>query len=182
MSTVLVLGGLWALVGVPLVVRLFQERRELPMEEFQRVMGALSGPGPLPNGHVAISARAAGRRRLIAILTYVPGVLFVVVGVALDDNPVMALGVGLLNLGTVHRLVAFAIDRSHGSWPRPVLGGRPSLGTPASPSLLEESPRPLDPGVDEGPGDAHAGGDGWKIIGPEPRRIDDLVLVDADVS
>lgn len=181
MSTVAVLGGVWALVGVPLVVRLFQERRELPMEEFQRVMGALTAPAPATNGH-GVSARAAGRRRLISILTYAPGLVFVIVGVALGDNPAMALGVALLNLGTAHRLVAFSIDRSQRPWPRPMLGGRPTLGTPPSPSWLEESPRPLDPGVDQGPGDAHPGGDGWQIIGPEPRRIDDLVLVDADVS
>lgn len=182
MSTVAVLGGLWVLVGFPLVLRYVNDRRSLPMEEFQRAMGALSDSAA--NGHTSHPSfpRAARRRRLISTLTYVPGAAFAVAGMVLDDDVVMAAGVALGNLGTVHRLAALNVERARRRWARPVLGGKPVA--PLSPSVpsLEQSGRPGDPGVDEGPGDAHAGGDGWQIIGPEPRRVDDLVLVDADVS
>jgi hypothetical protein len=164
MSTVVVLGALWALVGVPLAVRTNQHGRELPMEEFQRAMGALQGPGVPPHG---LGARTAGRRRLVSVLTYVPGLLLLVFGMPMQDPTVLAVGLALVNLGTAHRLVALVVDRSH---PRPL--------TPPVSAI----PFAFEPVVDQGSGDAHAGGDGWQIIGPEPRRVDDLVLVDANVS
>ena len=59
--SVAVLGVVWALLGVPLAVRFLQERRSLPMEEFQRAMGALQGPGPTPMGPGAGHARSTSR-------------------------------------------------------------------------------------------------------------------------
>ncbi len=165
MSTVAVLGVVWALVGVPLGVRALQERRSLPMEEFQRAMGALQTQGPNPWG-VGPGLQAARRRRLVSTLTYSPGLSLLAVGLVLGDTAVLTVGLALVNLGTVHRLVAVAVDRS----------ARRRLPVLVSPPL------PLDPGIDEASGDAHAGGDGWQIIDPEPRRVEDLVLVDADRS
>ena len=169
MSSVAVLGLLWALVGVPLAVRFFQERRELPMEEFQRAMGALQGPAPtvwspLQGGPIDTAAR----RRLISRLTYAPGLLLLAGGLVKGDHSVLAVGLALVNLGTAHRLLALSVDhrRSHQK-PLPFSAG---------------GARPLDPGIDQLPGDAQTGGDGWQIIGPEPRRFDDLVLVDADLA
>ena len=169
MATVGLLGALWALVGIPLVVRYLQERRELPMEEFQRAMGALqtTGPGALGRGR-----RTAGRRRLVSTLAYVPGVAMVALGLGLDDTTMLAAGLTLVNLGTAHRLIALVVDRTHLRRLSPLNVRMP----------LPAATFAFDPGVDERAGDAHTGGDGWQIIGPEPRRVDDLVLVDANVS
>jgi hypothetical protein len=168
MGTVLLLGVVWALVGIPLVVRHLQERRALPMEEFQRAMGALQAPVE-PSG---LGRRTAGRRRLVSALTYLPGLIVLATGLGLTDTSMMAVGLTLVNLGTAHRLIALSVDRSHARQARAALG---IAGlSPASFSF--------DPGVDEGAGDAQTWGDGWQIIGPEPGGIHDLVLVDADVS
>ena len=169
MGTVLLLAVLWALVGVPLIVRYLQERRALPMEEFQRAMGALQTPVP---GPFRLGRRTAGRRRLVSTLTYVPGLVLLGVGLVRGDTSMMAVGLSLVNLGTSHRLIALSVDRSHARQAQSALG----IAALSSPGFA------LDPGVDEGAGDAQTWGDGWQIIGPEPRRIDDLVLVDADVS
>ncbi len=169
MATVGLLGALWALVGIPLVVRYLQERRELPMEEFQRAMGALQTAGP---GALGLGRRTAGRRRLVSTLSYVPGVVLVTVGLILHDSSMLAAGLTLANLGTAHRLIALVVDRAHLRRLSPLNVRMP----------LPAATFAFDPGVDEASGDAHAGGDGWQIIGPEPRRVDDLVLVDANVS
>jgi hypothetical protein len=186
MSTVAVLGLVWALVGVPLIVRVFQERRPLPMEEFQRAMGALQTQVGVPGS----SVRTAQRRRLVSTLTYAPGLGLLVVGLAVGDSAVLAVALALVNLGTAHRLVALAVDRSARLRPpAPGSSGVPSPGLQAtessgavSPGLPANGLHAVDPRVDEPAGDAHAWGDGWQIIRPEPRRVDDLVLVDADLA
>ena len=171
MSSVAVLGVVWALVGVPLVVRVLQERRPLPMEEFQRAMGALQTTGGGWNGSVA----QRSRRRLVSTLTYSPGLALVAVGLVMSDTAVIAVGLALVNLGTAHRLTGLAVDRAARSRPLP---GSAALG---GAGILPPAPvHPSEPGIDEPSGDGHAWGDGWQIIGPEPRRVDDLVLVDAD--
>ncbi len=176
MSTVAVLGILWALFGVPLAVRVVQERRSAPMAEFQRAMGALQGPLPTPSGPPTTPVDTAARRRLVSTLTYAPGLALLLVGVLMGDTSVLAVALALVNLGTAHRLLGLTVDRGH---PRPVglevLAHRTNgLSTNGS-----HAPNPI---VDEPTGDAQTWGDGWKIIGPEPRRMDDLVLVDADLS
>jgi hypothetical protein len=187
MSSVAVLGVVWALVGVPLMVRFAQERRSLPMDRFQRAMGALQGPLPTPAGPVGANVDTAARRRLVSTLTYAPGVALLAVGVATGDSSVMAVSLALVNLGTAHRLLGLTVDRSH----RPVglaalgtvthrMNGHRANGNGHGPS--GSGTHPLEPGIDEASGDAQTWGDGWKIISPEPRRMDDLVLVDADVS
>jgi hypothetical protein len=170
MGTVLLLAVLWAVVGIPLVVRHLQERRALPMEEFQRAMGALQ---PANAETLGLGRRTAGRRRLVSTLTYLPGLALLGVGIAMSDTSMMAVGLSLVNLGTAHRLIALSVDRSHARQARAALG----IAAVPSPTGLA-----LDPGIDEPAGDAQTWGDGWQIIGPEPRRVDDLVLVDADVS
>ena len=172
MSSVAVIGVVWALVGVPLVVRVLQERRPLPMEEFQRAMGALQTSGGGPWG-VGPGIHAVRRRRLVSTLTYSPGLGLLVVGLAVSDTAVLAVGLALVNLGTAHRLVAIAVDRA--------ARRRPPVLVPP-PTVLASAPLTLDPGVDQPPGDAHAWGDGWQIVDPEPRRVEDLVLVDADLA
>jgi hypothetical protein len=169
MGTVLLLAVLWAVVGFPLVVRHLQERRALPMEEFQRAMGALQ---PVNGEQLGLGRRTAGRRRLVSTLTYAPGLVLLGVGIGLTDDSMMAVGLSLVNLGTAHRLVALSVDRSHARQARAALGI----------AALSPTTFSIDPIVDEPTGDAQTWGDGWQIIGPEPRRIDDLVLVDADVS
>ncbi len=170
MSTVAVLGVLWALVGVPLGVRVLQERRPLPMEEFQRAMDALQTQGPNPWG-VGPNVQATRRRRLVSTLTYAPGLALLAVGLAMGDSGVLAVALALVNLGTAHRLLALAVDRAAHRRPQVLV-----------PPPLPSAPLAFDPGIDEAPGDAHAWGDGWQIVDPEPRRVDDLVLVDADRS
>ena len=169
MATVGLLGALWALVGIPLVVRYLQERRELPMEEFQRAMGALQTSGP---GALGLGRRTAGRRRLVSTLSYVPGTVMVSVGLGVHDTTMVAVGLVLVNLGTAHRLIAVVVDRAHLRRLSPLNVRMP----------LPSAALALDPSVDERPGDAHPGGDGWQIIGAEPGRVEDLVLVDANVS
>jgi hypothetical protein len=169
MGTVLLLAVVWAVVGIPLVVRHLQERRALPMEEFQRAMDALQTPAL---ERLGLGRRTAGRRRLVSTLTYAPGLCVLAVGIGLTDTSMMAVGLSLVNLGTAHRLVALSIDRAHGRQARAALGI-------AAPSPMSLAP---DPRVDQAPGDAQTWGDGWQIIGPEPRGVHDLVLVDADVS
>ena len=172
MSTVAVLGIVWALVGVPLVVRVFQERRPLPMEEFQRAMGALQ----THNGN-GIGVHRAQRRRLISTLTYSPGLGLLVVGLVMRDTAVLAVALALVNLGTAHRLLAVAVDRASRLRPAPAV---PVASAVVHQPIVATNGHSLDPGVDELAGDAQTWGDGWQIIGPEPRRVDDLVLVDAD--
>lgn len=178
MSTVVVLGVLWALVGVPFLVRVIQERKPLPMEQFQRAMGALQTQQPT-NG---TGAGAAQRRRLVSTLIYTPGLVLVALGLGLSDTAVVVVGVALVNLGTAYRLLAYAVDRSAKARPTPLatMAGSASLvdGVP----FTNGNGHALHPGIDEGAGDAQTWGDGWQIIGPEPRRIDDLVLVDADLA
>lgn len=173
MHSVVLIAALWVVVGIPAFVRFLQERREVPMTDFQRAMGALRGSGTDSGSPGAIAL--GSRRRLVSTLTYVPGVVLVVVGALRDDTGMLATSVGLFNLGTLHRLLAVRIDRSsRRSAPRKTA---PLLDF--GPARLEP---PFEPGVDQGPGDAQSWGDGWQIIGPEPRRVDDLVLVDANVS
>ena len=171
MSTVAVLGVVWALVGVPLVVRVLQERRPLPMEEFQRAMGALQ----TSNG-AGLGVQRAQRRRLVSTLTYSPGLALLVLGLVMGDTAVLAVGLALVNLGTAHRLIALAVDRAARLRPPP----GSSLASGVLAPLPATNGHALHPGIDEPAGDAQSWGDGWQIIGPEPRRIDDLVLVDAD--
>ena len=185
MSSVAVLGVVWALVGVPLMVRLAQERRALPMEQFQRAMGALQGPLPTPNGPVGANVDTAARRRLVSTLTYAPGLALLAVGIAMGDSSVIAVSLALVNLGTAHRLIGLAVDRSRRPVGLAALGnithkmhGHHGNGTGRS----GNGSHPVDPGIDETSGDAQTWGDGWKIIGPEPRRMNDLVLVDADLA
>jgi len=140
-------------------------------------MGALQGPGPGADGPLlaASTVDRMSRRRLVSTLTYLPGVLLVLAGLLRDDSSMLAVAVALVNLGTAHRLLGIRVDRSASraaSRPRPPL---PRFG----PAPLE---LPFQPGIDEGAGDAQTWGDGWQIISPEPRGVDDLVLVDADVS
>jgi hypothetical protein len=105
----------------------------------------------------------------------------------MGDSSVIGVSLALVNLGTAHRLVGLAVDRSR----RPV--GLAALGNVTHRMTGHHSngngnghsgngSHPVHPGVDEPSGDAQTWGDGWKIIGPEPRRMDDLVLVDADLS
>jgi hypothetical protein len=192
MSSVAVLGVVWALVGVPLMVRLAQERRALPMEQFQRAMGALQGPLPTPNGPVGANVDAAARRRLVSTLTYAPGLALLGVGIAMSDSSVIAVSLALVNLGTAHRLIGLAVDHSRRPVGLAALGnithrmndhhGNGHHGNGNGTGRSGNGSHPVDPGVDETTGDAQTWGDGWKIIGPEPRRMDDLVLVDADLS
>ena len=183
MSSVAVLGVVWALVGVPLIVRFMHERRALPMEQFQRAMGALQGPMPTAYGPVGGAVDTAVRRRLVSKLTYAPGLVLLAVGIAMSDSSVMAVSLALVNLGTAHRLLGLTVDRGR----RPV--GLAALGNVTHATNGQHAngrsangSHAVQPVVDEAAGDAQTWGDGWKIIGPEPRRVDDLVLVDADVS
>jgi hypothetical protein len=184
MSSVAVLGVVWAVVGVPLMVRFAQERRSLPMEQFQRAMGALQGPLPTPSGPVGVGVDTATRRRLVSRLTYAPGLALLLAGVLMGDSSVIAVSLALVNLGTAHRLLGLTVDRSR----RPI--GLAALGNVTHAATnghhanghSGNGTHPLQPGVDEPTGDAQTWGDGWKIIRPEPGRVDDLVLVDADVS
>ena len=176
MPSIVLLGALWAFVGIPVAVRFLQDRREVPMTQFQRAMGALQGPGPGPDGPSAPTSGVdrLSRRRLVSTLTYAPGVLLALAGLFRGDSSMLAVAVALVNPGTAHRLLGLTVDRGAGrraSRPRPL----PTFG----PAPLEP---PFHPGVDEGPGDAQTWGDGWQIISPEPRGVHDLVLVDADVS
>ena len=177
MPSIVLLGLIWALVGIPVLVRFLQDRREVPMTQFQRAMGALQGPGPGSDGPLAAASTVdrMSRRRLVSTLTYAPGVLLVLTGLVRDDSSMLAVAVALVNLGTAHRLMGIRVDRAAGpaaARPRPPL---PTFG----PAPLEP---PFHPRVDERPSDAQTGGDGWQIISPEPRSVHDLVLVDADVS
>lgn len=176
MSTMLLLGAVWALVGVPMGVRYQREHRSMPMEEFQRAIEALQGPGPTPDGPIGDGpgVDAAARRRVVSTLTYLPGAILGLVGVVVTNTGMLGVAVALLNLGTAHRLIGVWVDRSHRRRPR---------GVP-SPYVLPPAPleRPFDPGVDERAGDGQTWGDGWQIIGAEPGGVHDLVLVDADVS
>jgi hypothetical protein len=177
MPSIVLLGLLWALVGIPVAVRFLQDRREVPMTQFQRAMGALQGPGPGADGPVAGGSAVdrLSRRRLVSTLTYAPGVLLVLAGLILDDSSMLAVAVALVNLGTAHRLLGIRVERAAS---RAVNRPRPPLPT-FGPAPLEP---PFEPRVDQVPGDAQTWGDGWQIIRPEPRSVDDLVLVDADVS
>ncbi len=179
-----VLGIVWALLGVPLAVRFLQERRSVPMAEFQRAMGALQGPVPTPTGPVGGAVDTAARRRLVSTLTYAPGLALLVVGLVMGDSSVLAVSLALVNLGTAHRLIGLRVDRSHN---RPtgldVLAHRTNgHHVKGANAIGSNGSLPLDPGVDQATGDAQTWGDGWKIIDPKPRRMDDLVLVDADLS
>lgn len=178
MFSLAVLGGIWALIGIPMVVRGVHDRRELPMEEFQRAMGALqsSHDGRPLNGY-----RTTARRRTVAILMYVPGTVLAALGAALQDVGVLTAAVALVNLGTVHRLLTVMVDRSSRPQRGPTAAATP-YRLPPAPSGAEPLPAALEPGVDEGAGDGKTWGDGWQVIGPEPRGVRDLVLVDADVS
>ena len=175
MFTMLLLGAVWALVGIPMGVRYAQEKRSMPMEEFQRAIEALQGPGPTPAGPIGEGpgVDVVARRRVVSTLTYLPGALLALVGIVVDDAGMLVAAIGLLNLGTAHRLIGVRVDRSHRRVP---VVPRPYVLPPAP---LEP---PFEPRIDEHTGDGETWGDGWKIIRPEPRGVEDLVLVDADVS
>lgn len=174
MHSLLLIVLLWALVGIPAFVRFLQERKDVPMDEFQRAMGALGGTRAGAVGPAA-AVRPDARRRLVSTLTYTPGAALAMVGAASERPGMLTAAVALLNLGTVHRLLAMSVDRSNRrASPVPA---RP--GFDFGPARLEP---PFDPGVDQRSSDAQTGGDSWQIIWPEPRGVDDLVLVDTDVS
>jgi hypothetical protein len=183
MFTFALLVALWVVVGLPLAVRSYHERKAVPMEQFQRAIHALQGPGPTADGPIAGRAaalQAAARRRLVSTFTYLPGLVIAVIGAIRSDAATLAAAVVLVNLGTAHRLLAVRLDRTYRRRARR-LAERYVL--PPAPAGAEPySAVTVDPAVDEGPGDGQTWGDGWQIIRPEPRGIDDLVLVDADVS
>jgi hypothetical protein len=180
MFTFVLLAALWVIVGAPVVVRHLRERRSLPMEEFQRAINALQqSPGLLPGGPVGptqASIDAAARRRTVSTLVYGSACVLAVVGLATGDTGSLTAAVLVGNLGTGHRLLAMRLDRAH----RRTRARRST----ALPYVLPPAPLepPFDPGVDQVSGDGQTWGDGWQIIRPEPLGVDDLVLVDADVS
>src|SRR4051812_14259143 len=110
MTSIALLGALWAVVGIPLVVRHLQDRREVPMTQFQRAMGALQTADAPTTGS---SFDPMARRRLVSALTYTPGVALGILGAALGDAGVLAVAVAFVNLGTAHRLLGLTVDRSH---------------------------------------------------------------------
>lgn len=173
MISIALLGALWAVVGIPLVVRHLQERRDVPMTQFQRAMGALQ-----TTDDTGRTFDLQARRRLVSVLLYCPGLVLGLLGLAVGDGPVIAVAVAFVNLGTAHRLQGLRVDRAHR---RAVQHAARRSAQPfvLPPARLE---LPFEPSVDEGPGDAQTRGDGWQIIRPEPLGVDDLVLVDADVS
>jgi hypothetical protein len=179
MFTFVLLAALWVVVGAPVVVRHLHERRALPMEEFQRAINALQTPGPLPGGPLGptqASIDAAARRRTISTLFYGSACVLAAVGALTSDAGTLTGAVVVGNLGTAHRLLAMRLDRAH----RRTRARRASV----LPYVLPPAPLepPFDPGVDEVTGDGQTWGDGWQIVRPEPLGVDDLVLVDADVS
>lgn len=178
MSSLALLGAVWALFGVPMVVRGVNDRRELPMEEFQRAMGALQGSAASTDGPMATDFRTTARRRTVSILMYAPGLVLVALGAAMQDTGVLTVAVAMLNLGTAHRLIGVAVDRSRRR-PRAVASIPPLMHLPPAPLGAEP---PFQPAVDQGAGDGQTWGDGWQIVGTEPRGVRDLVLVDADVT
>lgn len=149
------------------------------MDEFQRAMGALGGPRTGANGPSA-PVRLDARRRLVSTLTYVPGAALATVGAVAERPGILTAAVALLNLGTVHRLLAMSVDRANRR-----AGPVPARRVPAR-QRLDFGPAPLelpfDPGVDQRSSDAQTGWDRGQIVWPEPRGVDDLVLVDSDVS
>jgi hypothetical protein len=210
MFTFVLLAVLWVVVGTPVVARHLHERRALPMEEFQRAINALQTPGPLPGGPVGptqASIDAAARRRTISALVYGSACVLAAVGAITSDTGTLTAAVIVGNLGTGHRLLAMRLDRAHRrtrarrSTPvvpyvlPPAPRGAEPLGEATSdgpvvvlgegrplPSTHLASTPPFEPRIDEVTGDGQTWGDGWQIIRPEPLGVDDLVLVDADVS
>lgn len=174
MSSLLLLVALWAAIGIPVLVRYAREGREIPMEQFQRAMGALQGSASAAGPAGGTSRPTAARRRAVSTLLFLPGLGLAVVGTVVEDASMLAVAVALVNLGTVHRLLALGVDRTHA---RPAARVLPP-SVPLPPAPLEP---PFEPGVDERAGDGQTWGDGWQIVGAEPRGVRDLVLVDADV-
>jgi hypothetical protein len=181
MFTFLLLGALWIGVCAPVAARHLRERRALPMEEFQRAIEALQAPAPLPGGPVGptqASLDAASRRRTVSTLVYGSGLILAAVGLARRDTGTLTAAVVVGNLGTGHRLLAMRVDRAR----RRSRRRAKAIPYVLPPAPLEPPFGPFEPGVDEVTGDGQTWGDGWQIIRPEPLGVDDLVLVDADVS
>jgi hypothetical protein len=188
MFTFVLLVALWVVVGLPLAVRSYQERKTVPMEQFQRAIHALQGPGPTADGPIsgkAAALQAAARRRLVSTFTYLPGAVIALIGAIRADAATLAAAVVLVNLGTAHRLLAVRLDRKYRRRARRLAQRYVLTPAPAGAEPYAAEPFSavaVDPGVDEAAGDGQTWGDGWQIIRPEPGGIDDLVLVDADVS
>jgi hypothetical protein len=178
MFTFVLLGALWLGVCVPVATRHLHERRALPMEEFQRAIEALQTPGPLPGGPLGptqASVDAATRRRTVSTLVYGSGLILAAAGLATRDTTTLTAAVLVGNLGTGHRLLAMRVDK---------VRRRTRRRAKAIPYVLPPAPLepPFEPGIDEVAGDGQTWGDGWQVIRVEPLGVDDLVLVDADVS
>jgi hypothetical protein len=183
MFTFVLLGALWVVVCAPIALRHLHERRALPMEEFQRAIEALQTPGPLPGGPVGptqASLDAAARRRMVSTLVYGSGLILASIGLVTGDTRTLTAAVLVGNLGTGHRLLAMRVDKVRRRTRRRAKAIPYVLPpAPLEPPFLEP---PFEPGIDEVTGDGQTWGDGWQVIRPEPLGVDDLVLVDADVS
>ena len=110
MSGLVLLGLLWAAVGISLGIRWWSEREQPPAHHAAR--GGID-PGPAAStrfGRLAES-RAEHRRQAMR-LAYAAGTSLVALGFLTRAALPLALGAALVNLGTVYRHLVLLVDEA----------------------------------------------------------------------
>ncbi len=118
MSGVVVLGLLWAAVGILLGLRWWSDRAQPPAHHAAREELAAEGAGPVRFGRLTESR--ADQRRQAMRLAYAAGTSLVAVGLFTEVPVVLALGAALVNLGTLYRHLVALLDEAPETEAEPV--------------------------------------------------------------
>jgi hypothetical protein len=110
MSAVVALGLAWGAVGILLGSRWWTERAQPPAHHAARVDGGSERPGRVRFGQLSES-RAEHRLQAMR-LAYAVGAGLVALGFLIEAALPLALGVALVNLGTVYRHLVLLVDES----------------------------------------------------------------------
>jgi hypothetical protein len=145
MTSVLVLGAIWLVVGIPAIIAIARERRS-PDRNFARAMDAL---GTHPSGtHLGVSL--ATRRAQVTGACYAGALLAFAPGLVLRSSAVLGVGVVLAHLGTFYRLTVLRMRAKSTRRPAPPLPTVHTSGSLAG-SFPRIPPTTLGPAIERIP-------------------------------
>jgi hypothetical protein len=147
-TSVLVLGAIWVVVGIPAIIAIAREKRS-PDLTFARAMDALGTQSPSASMHLGVSL--ATRRAQVLGVFYAGACTMFAVGAATESQGVLGAGVVLANLGTFYRLTVLRMRAmsAQRQVPAPLHAPRAN-GSPAG-SFVRIPPTTLGPAMERIP-------------------------------
>jgi hypothetical protein len=110
MSSVVLLGLLWAAVGIVLAIRWWSERAQ-PLGH--HAAGDLEAPAPVGTARFGQLIESRAEHRLQAMrLAYAAGTCLVALGFLTEASLALAFGAALVNLGTIYRHLVRLVDEA----------------------------------------------------------------------